>query len=95
MRKRTNELQDVIKPMTGWLTDMQKLDSSTLMSLTKMGAQVQKLLEVKNSISGKFKGQVTRKKLAGLPDAFLATSPSAVTTGASQDQPIEPLDRRS
>jgi hypothetical protein len=37
--------------MTGWLADVQKMDSATLVSLMKMGAKVQKLLEMKNKLA--------------------------------------------
>ena len=92
---RMKQMYDLIELMTGWLTDVQKMDSSTLMSLMKMGAKVQKLLEVKDKISGKFTGQNTRKKIAGLPDIPLGGPPSLATTLAPQDQSIEPSHHRS
>jgi DNA-binding transcriptional regulator GbsR (MarR family) len=62
---RMKQMHDLIELMTGWLADVQKMDSSTLMSLMKMGAKVQKLLEVKDKITSKFTGQAAPKALAG------------------------------
>ncbi len=42
--------------MTGWLADVQKMDSATLVSLMKMGAKVQKLLQVKDKVTRTVKG---------------------------------------
>ncbi len=65
---RMKQMHDLIELMTGWLADVQKMDSSTLMSLMKMGAKVQKLLEVKGKITSKLTGQATPKVLAGTKD---------------------------
>ena len=43
-----------IEMMTDWLDDVQKMDSETLASLMKMGAQVQKLLEMKDRVKQAF-----------------------------------------
>jgi len=57
--------------MTGWLADVQKMDSATLVSLMKMGAKVQKLLEVKDKVASTVKagltGRAAAPKLAALP----------------------------
>ena len=61
---RMRQMHDVIELMTGWLTDVQKLDSSTLIRLMKMGAKVQQLMDVKDKMSGKLTGKTTPKVLA-------------------------------
>jgi DNA-binding transcriptional regulator GbsR (MarR family) len=50
-QQRMKEMYELIELMTEWLVDVQKMDSSTLASLMKMGAQVQKLLRVKDKVS--------------------------------------------
>ncbi|RYX88610.1 MAG: GbsR/MarR family transcriptional regulator [Comamonadaceae bacterium] len=52
---RMKEMHDLIELMTGWLSDVQKMDSDTLVSLMKMGAQVQKLLQVKDRVANSVK----------------------------------------
>jgi hypothetical protein len=44
-------MHDLIELMTGWLADVQKMDSATLASLMKMGAKVAKLLETKDKVA--------------------------------------------
>ena len=44
-------MRDLIELMTGWLADVQKMDSATLVSLMKMGAKVQRLLEAKDKVA--------------------------------------------
>ena len=76
---------DVIE-LTGWFTDVQKMDSATLVSLMKMGAKVEKLPEVKNKIASTVKSGIG-KQVA--PDATLphtttvAAQPSGVADPAS------------
>ena len=48
---RMRQMHDLIELMTGWLADMQKMDSATLASLMKMGAKVAKLLETKDKVA--------------------------------------------
>ncbi len=66
---RMKQMHDLIELMTLWLADVQKMDSGTLASLMKMGAKVQKLLEVKN-------------KLTGRASAGLTAGPARKTMGA-------------
>ncbi len=47
---RMQQMYAFIELMTDWLDDVQKMDSETLASLMKMGAKVQKLLEVKDRV---------------------------------------------
>lgn len=54
-QQRMKEMYELIELMTEWLVDVQKMDSSTLASLMKMGAQVQKLLRVKDKVSNSVK----------------------------------------
>jgi DNA-binding transcriptional regulator GbsR (MarR family) len=48
---RMRQMHELIELMTGWLADVQKMDSATLASLMKMGAKVAKLLEVKDKMA--------------------------------------------
>ena len=48
---RMRQMHDLIELMTGWLQDVQKMDSETLASLMKMGAKVARLLEVKDRMA--------------------------------------------
>jgi DNA-binding transcriptional regulator GbsR (MarR family) len=52
---RMKEMHDLIELMTGWLADVQKMDSASLASLMKMGAKVQKLLQVKDKVTSTVK----------------------------------------
>ena len=51
---RMTAMHDFIELMTDWLDDVQKMDSATLVSLMKMGAKVQKLLEMKDRVKQVF-----------------------------------------
>jgi DNA-binding transcriptional regulator GbsR (MarR family) len=69
---RMKQMHDLIELMTGWLADVQKMDSATLASLMKMGAKVQKLLEVKDKVTSTVKAGLTGRaippKVAAQPD---------------------------
>nr|WP_315465170.1 GbsR/MarR family transcriptional regulator [uncultured Rhodoferax sp.] len=54
---RMKQMHSFIELMTDWLDDVQKMDSETLASLMKMGAQVQKLLEMKDRVRQVFTGK--------------------------------------
>ena len=54
-QERMRQMHDLIELMTGWLVDVQKMDSATLISLMKMGAKVQKLLQVKDKVTSTVK----------------------------------------
>jgi DNA-binding transcriptional regulator GbsR (MarR family) len=54
---RMKQMHDLVELMTGWLAEVQKMDSTTLVSLMKMGAQVQKLLELKDKVKASFSGR--------------------------------------
>ena len=51
---RMQQMHDLIELMTGWMSEVQKMDSATLASLMKMGAKVQKLLDVKDRVKSTF-----------------------------------------
>ena len=48
---RMRQMHELIELMTGWLADVQKMDSATLASLMKMGAKVAKLLDAKDKMA--------------------------------------------
>jgi DNA-binding transcriptional regulator GbsR (MarR family) len=58
-QERMKQMHDLVELMTGWLAEVQKMDSATLVSLMKMGAKVQKLLEIKDKVKASFGGRVT------------------------------------
>ncbi len=47
---RMKQMHEFIERMTQWLDDVQKMDSATLDALMKMGAKVQKLLEMTDRV---------------------------------------------
>jgi DNA-binding transcriptional regulator GbsR (MarR family) len=53
-QERMREMHAFIELMTDWLDEVQKMDSATLASLMKMGAKVQKLLEMKDKVKQVF-----------------------------------------
>ncbi|MFZ4759947.1 MAG: GbsR/MarR family transcriptional regulator [Burkholderiaceae bacterium] len=48
---RMREMHDLIELLTTWFDDVQKLDAATLGKLMKMGAQVQRLLDLRDKIT--------------------------------------------
>ena len=58
-QERMKQMHDLVELMTGWLAEVQKMDSATLVSLMKMGAKVQKLLEIKDKVKASFGGRST------------------------------------
>jgi len=53
-QERMKLMHGFIEMMTDWLDEVQKMDSATLASLMKMGAKVQKLLEMKGRVKNVF-----------------------------------------
>ena len=47
---RMREMHDLIELLTTWFDDVQRLDAATLGKLMKMGAQVQRLLELRDKV---------------------------------------------
>ena len=64
---RMRQMHDLIELMTGWLADVQKMDSATLASLMKMGAKVAKLLEAKDRVAVSLGLRVGVEKPAAFP----------------------------
>ena len=54
-QSRMKEMHDLIELGTSWLDEVQNMDSASLASLMKMGAQVKKLLQVKDRVKQAFK----------------------------------------
>lgn len=67
-QERMKQMHDLIELMTGWLADVQKMDSDTLVSLMKMGAKVQKLLEVKDKVSQTVRASLGGRAATPLPE---------------------------
>lgn len=61
---RMKQMHAFIELMTDWLDDVQKMDSATLASLMKMGAKVQKLLEIKERVKQVFTASTEASKSA-------------------------------
>jgi DNA-binding transcriptional regulator GbsR (MarR family) len=53
-QERMRQMHAFIELMPDWLDDVQKMDFETLASLLKMGAKVQKLLEMKDRVKQVF-----------------------------------------
>lgn len=49
-QERMKGMHDLIELMTTWFDDVQRLDAATLAQLMKMGAKVQRLLELKDKL---------------------------------------------
>jgi DNA-binding transcriptional regulator GbsR (MarR family) len=49
-QQRMRGMHDLIELMTTWFDDVQRLDATTLSQLMKMGAKVQRLLELKDKL---------------------------------------------
>jgi DNA-binding transcriptional regulator GbsR (MarR family) len=64
---RMRQMHDLIELMIGWLSDVQKMDSTTLISLMKMGAKVQKLLEVRDQVTHAVKAGSRGRVVLDLP----------------------------
>lgn len=56
---RMKQMHELIELMTGWLADVQKMDQDTLVSLMKMGAKVQKLLETRGKFTDKVRASLS------------------------------------
>jgi DNA-binding transcriptional regulator GbsR (MarR family) len=68
---RMREMHDLIEMATMWFNDIQRLEPDTLKQLMKMGARVQKLLEMKDKIK-----VITGGKTATNVNAKAKVSPS-------------------
>ena len=79
---RMKQMHDLVELMTGWLADVQKMDSTTLVSLMKMGAKVQKLLEAKDKVASTVKAGF---KGRALPISAPAPRP-AITSSSDKNE---------
>lgn len=78
-QERMRQMHDLIELMTGWLADVQKMDSATLVSLMKMGAKVQKLLEVKDKVAQTMRTGLSGRAANKPPAVALATLDDALS----------------
>lgn len=56
-QQRMKGMHDLIELMTTWFDDVQRLDAATLAKLMKMGAQVQRVLALKDRLTGQAGGK--------------------------------------
>jgi DNA-binding transcriptional regulator GbsR (MarR family) len=87
-QERMRQMHAFIELMTDWLDEVQKMDSATLASLMKMGAKVQKLLEMKDKVK-QVLGMSTASGEAPPQDAMQSDQPEALAppTPATPDNP--------
>ena len=84
-QERMRQMHDLIELMTGWLADVQKMDSATLVSLMKMGAKVQKLLGVKDKLAQSVRSSLGGRAANKPPEVALMPIDNALTVpGDSQ-----------
>ncbi|MDE2048626.1 MAG: GbsR/MarR family transcriptional regulator [Betaproteobacteria bacterium] len=50
-QKRMKAMHDLVELTTNWFTDVQRLDEQTLRQLMRLGAKVQKFLEIKDRLT--------------------------------------------
>jgi DNA-binding transcriptional regulator GbsR (MarR family) len=80
---RMRQMHDLVELMTGWLAEVQKMDTTTLVRLMKMGAQVQKLLEVKGKVTRTVKAGLAGRPALNPPDGVIAQSVQLPDEGRS------------
>jgi DNA-binding transcriptional regulator GbsR (MarR family) len=80
---RMRQMHDLVELMTGWLAEVQKMDTTTLARLMKMGAQVQKLLEVKGKLTRTVKAGLAGRPALNPPDGMIAQSVQLPDDGRS------------
>lgn len=80
-QERMRQMHGFIELMTDWLEDVQKMDSATLASLMKMGAKVQRFLEIKERVKQVFTGKPQSDDVTPLgKNAGTTCAPGAVST---------------
>ena len=84
---RMKQMHDLIELMTGWLADVQKMDSATLVSLMKMGSKVQKLLEVKSKIASTVKSGLGGRSAPSPAPAQAFPTQNAQPSGTASPAP--------
>ncbi len=85
---RMKQMHEFIELMTDWMDDVQKMDSNTLVSLMKMGAKVQKLMEMKDRVKQVFLPATTPVAAAA---PLVATMAPEVPDNAGLDSAIDDL----
>lgn len=73
-QERMKEMHEFMERMTDWLDEVQKMDSAMLASLMKMGAKVQKLVEMKDRVKQVFTPASAARKAALNPATLDQTS---------------------
>ena len=73
-QERMKEMHEFMERMTDWLDEVQKMDSAMLASLMKMGAKVQKLVEMKDRVKQVFTPASAVRKAALNPATLDQTS---------------------
>jgi DNA-binding transcriptional regulator GbsR (MarR family) len=73
-QERMKEMHEFMERMTDWLDEVQKMDSAMLASLMKMGAKVQKLVEMKDRVKQVFTSASAARKAALNPATLDQTS---------------------
>ncbi len=54
-QRKMQEMHDLIEMITGWYTDIQKMETDRLINLLKLGSKVYKLYEIKDKLTNKKK----------------------------------------
>ncbi|MES2831649.1 MAG: GbsR/MarR family transcriptional regulator [Pseudomonadota bacterium] len=81
-QKRMKEMHDLIELVTQWFSDIQRLDTPTLVQLMKLGAKAQKFLEFKQKLAAV--ASVKKVRLVK-PAKNLAASQETQPNGVSDD----------
>lgn len=80
-QERMKEMHEFMERMTDWLDEVQKMDSAMLASLMKMGAKVQKLVEMKDRVKQVFTPASAARKAV--------LNPSTVNQASLQNEEVE------
>jgi DNA-binding transcriptional regulator GbsR (MarR family) len=91
---RMRQMHDLIELMTGWLADVQKMDSATLVSLMKMGAKVQKLLEVKDRFTSTVKSGLGGRSAPSAALPHTSAEQYTQRSGSASPEPDDDDDRK-
>ncbi len=57
MRRRMQEMHELIELLTSWFADVERLDNKSLVQLLNLGSKVQKVLELKGKLTRGLKGK--------------------------------------
>jgi DNA-binding transcriptional regulator GbsR (MarR family) len=86
-QERMRQMHAFIELMTDWLDEVQKMDSATLASLMKMGAKVQKLLEMKDKVKQVFGMSSASSEVEPLDAAHAAHTEALAPPAAPPETP--------